>query len=272
AQHTWTNVSPLLAPPVRLVSAAVWKVLKQRDVARYGVVEEFVTSVCESVPGMLTFRHQGKLTLGLRGRKKDLKIERTVNSFHELVETLLQDPAERLQFFKEEFPEEYGPKFDEELEKLLWEFLIRLDQLLPVPNLAQTVSWLSTAPPVLEECAQAATQPQLLKTILQYQTCLGRLERFNRDCREPKPKFLSPNSFSTMAEITPCTSLCCGSSRESENQTQSLRFIISENIPVSSAAAQSMNKDRKHVGRKKNIYFDRCARRYYLTTSLMTNV
>lgn len=32
---------------------------------------------------------------------------------------------------------DYGPKFDQELEKLLWEFLIRLDQLLPVPNLAQ---------------------------------------------------------------------------------------------------------------------------------------
>ncbi|CAL8325644.1 unnamed protein product [Lota lota] len=203
----------LLAPPVRLVSAAVWKVLKQRDVAQYGVVEEFVTSVCQSVPGMLTFRHQGKLTLGLRGRlilellsgpdqpdgdlinrhlerfrapapscstahkpTKDLKIERTVSSFLELVETLLQDPAERLQFFKEEFPAEYGSKFDEELEKLLWEFLIRLDQLLPVPNLVQTMSWLSTAPPVLEQCVQAAIQPQLLKTILQYQACLGRLE------------------------------------------------------------------------------------------------
>ena len=61
----------LLAPPVRLVAAAVWKVLKQRDVARYGIVEEFVTSVCESVPGMLTFRHQAKLTLGLRGRVSD---------------------------------------------------------------------------------------------------------------------------------------------------------------------------------------------------------
>lgn len=32
---------------------------------------------------------------------------------------------------------DYGPTFDQELEKLLWEFLIRLDQLLPVPNLAQ---------------------------------------------------------------------------------------------------------------------------------------
>lgn len=58
----------LLAPPVRLVSAALWKVLKQRDVMQYGVVEEFVTSACESVPGLLTVRHQGKLALGLRAR------------------------------------------------------------------------------------------------------------------------------------------------------------------------------------------------------------
>ncbi|MEQ2278617.1 hypothetical protein AMECASPLE_000747 [Ameca splendens] len=202
----------LLAPPVRLVSAALWKVLKQRDVMQYGVVEEFVTSACETVPGLLTLRHQGKLALGLRARlilelclkdpdvnviaphlerirapapllsssasavKRDVKILRTVESFHSFVETLLTNQAERKHFFKEQFPIDYGPKFDQELEKLLWEFLIRLDQLLPVPNLAQTVSWLSDAPPVLEECAQAATQPQLLKILLQHQTCLGHLE------------------------------------------------------------------------------------------------
>ncbi|XP_047242715.1 TERF1-interacting nuclear factor 2 isoform X2 [Girardinichthys multiradiatus] len=202
----------LLAPPVRLVSAALWKVLKQRDVMQYGVVEEFVTSACETVPGLLTLRHQGKLALGLRARlilelclkdpdvnviaphlericapalllsssasavKRDVKILRTVESFHSFVETLLTNQAERELFFKEQFPIDYGPKFDQELEKLLWEFLIRLDQLLPVPNLAQTVSWLSDAPPVLEECAQAATQPQLLKILLQHQTCLGHLE------------------------------------------------------------------------------------------------
>jgi hypothetical protein len=33
------------------------------------------------------------------------------------------------------------------------------------------------------------------------------MSRFNLDFRESKPKFLSPNSFSTMAEITPTTSL-----------------------------------------------------------------
>ncbi|KAI3376335.1 hypothetical protein L3Q82_016819 [Scortum barcoo] len=202
----------LLAPPVRLVSAALWKVMKQRDVMQYGVVEEFMTSACEAVPRLLTVRHQGKLALGLRARlilelcrtqpdekvimphlerirapaalspssaatvKRDVKILRTVESFHSLVRTLLTDPTEREHFFKEEFPVDYGPTFDQELEKLLWEFLIRLDQLLPVPNLAQTVSWLSDAPPVLEECARAATQPQLLKILLQHQTCLGHLE------------------------------------------------------------------------------------------------
>uniref|UniRef100_A0A8C9ZIY0 TERF1-interacting nuclear factor 2 N-terminal domain-containing protein n=1 Tax=Sander lucioperca TaxID=283035 RepID=A0A8C9ZIY0_SANLU len=54
---------PLLAPPVRLVSAALWKVMKQRDVMQYGVVEEFVTSACETVPGLLTVRHQGSVLL-----------------------------------------------------------------------------------------------------------------------------------------------------------------------------------------------------------------
>ncbi|XP_038831572.1 uncharacterized protein LOC120030302 isoform X1 [Salvelinus namaycush] len=199
----------LLAPPIRLVSAAMWKVMKQRDVMHYGMLEEFVTSCCETVPGLLTSRHQAKLALGLRSRlilelcngsdppdpsvvlpqleriraptpssalKKDVKIETAVTNLRDLVESFLKDPTERELFYKVEFPSEYGPQFDQELEKLLWEFLLRLDQLLPVPNLAQTVSWLTAAPPVLEECAQAASQPQLLRTLLQHQICLGHLD------------------------------------------------------------------------------------------------
>lgn len=41
---------------------------------------------------------------------------------------------------QEEFDSQYGPQYDSALEKLLWEFLTRLDQLLPVPDLAQV--WL----------------------------------------------------------------------------------------------------------------------------------
>ncbi|KAL6490876.1 hypothetical protein MHYP_G00012210 [Metynnis hypsauchen] len=199
----------LLAPPLRLVSAAVWKVMQQRDVRHYGKVEEFVTSVSETVPGLLSYRHQAKLALGLRaglileqlhmsqspdpelilpqlerlraptlskGKRKDQKVEMAVKNFHTLVHTLLKSSAMRRQFFQEEFDSTYGPQYNSALEKLLWEFLTRLDQLLPVPDLAQTVSWLSAAPAVLEECARSATQPQLLQTLLQHEKCLGHLD------------------------------------------------------------------------------------------------
>jgi len=42
--------------------------------------------------------------------------------------------------------------------------------------LFQTVSWLSGAPAVLEECARSASQPQLLRTLLQHEKCLGHLD------------------------------------------------------------------------------------------------
>ncbi|KAM9834976.1 TERF1-interacting nuclear factor 2 isoform X2 [Syngnathus typhle] len=197
----------LLAPPVRLLSAALWKVMKQRDVAQYGVLAEFVESTCDAVSDLLTSRHRAKLALGLRTRlilellrvpqpdasviathlkkikapsvpststaKIDVKVKKSVDSFHTLVHELLTDSAAKEEFFQEEFLEDYGPLFEERLEKLLWEFLIRLDQLLPVPSLPQTVSWLSENPAVLEECARAASQPQLLKTLLDHQACLS---------------------------------------------------------------------------------------------------
>lgn len=260
----------LLAPPVRLVSAALWKVMKQRDVMQYGVVEEFVTSACEAVPGLLTVRHQGKLALGLRARlilelcctqpdekvimphlerirapaalssssaatvKRDVKILRTVESFHSLVRTLLTDPTEREHFLKEEFPVDYGPTFDQELEKLLWEFLIRLDQLLPVPNLAQTASWLSDSPPVLEECARAATQPQLLKILLQHQTCLGHLEAAASLPPNMGDSILASLSLPPSGRLPSSVEQPDGTQRRDKTPfiTPVIRLISNEDVPV----------------------------------------
>ncbi|KAL2079515.1 hypothetical protein ACEWY4_025259 [Coilia grayii] len=190
------------------MSAAMWKVMTQRDVTQYGRVEEFITSLLDSVPALLTYRHYAKLALGLRSRlilelcrrpeapdrkvilshlervvalmqsapnkqRKDLKVEMAVRNFQNLVPILLDDPEERELFFQEDFPEQYGAQFDKALEKLMWELLIRLDQLLPVPDLAQTVSWLGNTPPVLDECGKLANQPQVLRTLLQHEICLG---------------------------------------------------------------------------------------------------
>ncbi|KAK9971449.1 hypothetical protein ABG768_024815 [Culter alburnus] len=198
----------IIAPPLRLMSAAMWKVMVKREVVYYGKLEEIVTSLCETVPGLLHYRHQARLTMGLRalmileelhqsdppdaqhvledlrklqvssnlnGRRKDQKVEEAKDNFQTLVQSLLKNTAARKQFFKEEFHLHYGENYVASLEKLMWEFIIRVDKLLPVPDLAQTVSWLSGAPAVLEECARSASQPQLLRTLLQHERCVGHL-------------------------------------------------------------------------------------------------
>ncbi|XP_051570314.1 uncharacterized protein LOC127450328 isoform X2 [Myxocyprinus asiaticus] len=209
--HSKDGVTPLplsalrlLAPPLRLVCASMWKVVQQRDAVHYGKLEEIITSIFETVPGLLNYRHQARLRMGLRAlmileelRQSDppdiqhvlqelgklqafsvyngKKVEEAKCNFHSLVQCLLKRPATRKQFFKEDFHVQYGGHYVASLEKLLWEFLTRLDQLLPAPDLAQTVSWLSAAPAVLDECARSATQPQLLRTLLQHEKCLGHL-------------------------------------------------------------------------------------------------
>ncbi|XP_028284619.1 TERF1-interacting nuclear factor 2 [Parambassis ranga] len=269
----------LLAPPVRLVSAALWKVLKQKDVMQYGILEEFVTSACETVPGLLTLRHQSKLALGLRGRlimelcsrapdvkviqahlericvpavpasstatmKKDVKIKKSVENFHFLIHSLLEHPSERELFFKEQFPVEFGSKFDQELEKLMWEFLIRLDQLLPVPSLAQTVSWLSDAPPVLEECAQAATQPQLLNILLEHQACLGHLE----SAASLPPNMGDPILASL--SLPPSGRVASNQTRDQTFITPVIGLISNEDVPVMISASQRTLQGDKAGGSK----------------------
>uniref|UniRef100_A0A3B1JTR0 TERF1 (TRF1)-interacting nuclear factor 2 n=1 Tax=Astyanax mexicanus TaxID=7994 RepID=A0A3B1JTR0_ASTMX len=167
---------------MRLVSAAVWKVMQQRDVMQYGKLEEFVTSVSESVPGLLSYRHQAKLTVGLRaqfilqqlrvssspdpdlivphlerlrappiskGKRKIQKVELAVKNFHTLVHTLLKNPERRKQFFQNPDMQDCRTKLNIHL---------------------------ISAPAVLEECARSASQPQLLSTLLQHEKCLGHLD------------------------------------------------------------------------------------------------
>ncbi|XP_063042311.1 TERF1-interacting nuclear factor 2 isoform X2 [Engraulis encrasicolus] len=194
----------MLAPPLRVMSAAMWRVMVRRDVAQYGRVADFITSLWEDMPGLLAFRHYAKLALGLRSRlmlelcrgpeapdskvilahldrvltlmkeatkkpRRDVKVEMAIRNFENLALFLLDNPAERELFFQEDFPEQYGPQFDKALEKTMWEFLTRLDQLLPVPDLAQTVEWLADTPVFLDDCAK----PQLLKSLLQHEKSLG---------------------------------------------------------------------------------------------------
>ncbi|XP_045062838.1 uncharacterized protein LOC121580031 isoform X1 [Coregonus clupeaformis] len=200
----------LLAPPLQLLSAAMWQVVQKGLVMHYGMLEEFVTSVTEMVPELLTYRQRAQLILGLRARLvlelcrgdhqvdpetiqphldrikasittprdhcgTDAQVEDSGANFLELVQTLLQDPGVKEHFFLEVFPVQYGQKYDTALEILLWEFLSRLEELLPVPDFAQMVSWLDGAPSVLDECLQSATPPEEMKALIEHHRNLGHI-------------------------------------------------------------------------------------------------
>lgn len=58
----------LLVPPVQLMMASMWQVLKKRDVLNYWKVAEYVSLVVDMVPELLMYKHRIHLNLGLRAR------------------------------------------------------------------------------------------------------------------------------------------------------------------------------------------------------------
>ncbi|XP_041728196.1 uncharacterized protein LOC121558852 isoform X2 [Coregonus clupeaformis] len=193
----------LFVPPLRLVSAALWQVVQRRDIMDYGLVEEFVTTVLEVVPDLMSYRERVQLIMGLRAqlvlelcrtdhladpetiqphlnrmrscvithREKEIpdpEVEASESNFLKLIQSLLEDPVEREHFFQNVYSEEFGLKYDSALQSLVWEFLSRLEKLLPTPTLQQTASWFLPDPSVLEDCVQFVCHPEPLKTLLQY--------------------------------------------------------------------------------------------------------
>ncbi|XP_068197184.1 zinc finger protein 11-like isoform X2 [Antennarius striatus] len=192
----------LLVPPLRLMSAVMWEVVRQRNIQHYGKLEEFVSMVTDAVPELMSKREGRLLSLGLRARTtlellrsehpEDLKaVETHLNriqtscleetsdpvmeapeaNFMKLVQGLIEDTDGREHFLKNVFPVEYGPDFDTALETLVCEFFSRLEELLPVPDFKQTASWISAAPAVLEEYLQCVSHGDDLKFLLQTKQC-----------------------------------------------------------------------------------------------------
>ncbi|XP_012725156.2 zinc finger protein 184 isoform X1 [Fundulus heteroclitus] len=204
----------LLVPPLQLLSAAMWHVVKQKDVKSYWKLQEFVCMVTEAVPGLINQQQRAQLLLGLRARLilelckgsplevktqeiqsylerlpassantdqcTDAEVKTTESTFIALVQSLLKDPAERAYFFQEVFPAEYGQQFDAALQVLLWELLSKLEKLLPVPDLKQTTAWFIAAPPVLDECVQWPSEE--LSSVFQHYRSLGLLKTAYGPC------------------------------------------------------------------------------------------
>uniref|UniRef100_A0A4W6FH31 C2H2-type domain-containing protein n=1 Tax=Lates calcarifer TaxID=8187 RepID=A0A4W6FH31_LATCA len=140
----------------------MWQVAQQRHVLDYEKLDEFVSLVTATVPDLLSPKQRGKLLLRLRSKiilelcrneetanmlcihksdsifqSGDAEVDAEEAIFVELIQTLLKDPAERQHFYKEVFPTEYGLSYDTDMQLLVWEFLSKLEKLLPVPDLGQ---------------------------------------------------------------------------------------------------------------------------------------
>ncbi|XP_029931129.1 zinc finger protein ZFMSA12A [Myripristis murdjan] len=231
----------LLVPPLRVMSAVMWEVVRLRNIKHYGKVEEFVSLVTEAIPDILTNRQMRLLTLGLRAkmtlqllsseRSEDLRSVKThldnlqpscskqvhtgnealEENFVRLVQRFLEDPEEREHFLKNVFPVEYGPDFDAALETIVSEFFTRLEKLLPIPDFKQTAELISGIPSVPEEYMQCASRADDLKVLLKNKTCIGELGKIDASapCPSEQRLFMSLSLPSSMRETnTSCQTSC----------------------------------------------------------------
>ncbi|XP_030295826.1 gastrula zinc finger protein XlCGF48.2-like isoform X1 [Sparus aurata] len=195
----------LMASPLQLTYSFMWQVIRQRNVKLYGKVEEFVTMVTQTIPELMSHKQTAQLVLGLRARiildllhkdglpdtkaiqmlinklkvsastGKDSEVEKSQTNFMVLVQNLLKNTTERKRFFQEVFPVQYGTKFDTALQALTAGLVCKLEQLLPVPNLSQLGTMISTEPTVLEACGSFIPNSSDMKTLLLHQQAKGLL-------------------------------------------------------------------------------------------------
>ncbi|XP_042367361.1 zinc finger protein 304-like [Plectropomus leopardus] len=202
----------LLVPPVRLMSAFMWRVVEQHSVMQYGKLADFISLAAEIVPELLSPSQRAELILGLRARlvlelcrgdgvanlqtiqshldkihtcSAELSsidqmasgdiLKTSYTNFASLVQNLLNVPLEKEIFFQEGFPANYGSNYDQRLQQLVTEFLSRLEQLLPVPDLQQTAAWLTEMTSVSEEFGLHLSEPFALKTLLLQHRQMGTL-------------------------------------------------------------------------------------------------
>ncbi|XP_017349771.1 zinc finger protein 354C isoform X3 [Ictalurus punctatus] len=98
----------------------------------------------------------------------DIESEVMNNIFIKTIHNILEDTDKRESFLQNVLPVEYGSGYDAILQSLAWEFLTRVDELLPVPNLKETASWLCGGLAAMEDIVQPLSDPVELRDVLQH--------------------------------------------------------------------------------------------------------
>ncbi|KAM9349913.1 uncharacterized protein ABDE67_009629 [Symphorus nematophorus] len=123
----------LIVPPLQLVCAALWEIVEQGAVVYYGLLEEFISTVLETVPELLTYTERVQLVMGLRA-KVVLELCRNDN---------LASP------------------------QAIQPHLSRINTYISNQD-KETSLWLSLSPSILKECVDFMNQPEPLNTLIQH--------------------------------------------------------------------------------------------------------
>ncbi|XP_072451874.1 uncharacterized protein [Chiloscyllium punctatum] len=163
------------ALPLRVVSAALWDSVRNDRTEHYDKVLDFVNTIWEQAAGLVSYRHYLKLCIAFKAKLlmemfvkrqslldilqtleryfpkvvtadpqatwRDIRKERQCRlQFRKLVLLLVRDDVYREQFLQDELEEEFGSLFMASTRRLLWEFLERLESILPQPRIDQLLA------------------------------------------------------------------------------------------------------------------------------------
>ncbi|XP_069758066.1 uncharacterized protein [Narcine bancroftii] len=161
--------------PLRIACAALWSVVKWQHADHYGRVVDFVNDVWHQVSDLVSYRHYLKLCMAFKAKlvmemfvkqrslldilqildkyfprqvpadprvtRRDVEKERQCRlQFRKHVLFMIRDRNYREHFLKEEMEEVYGSVFMTAAQRLLWEFLQRLESALPLPRVDQLLA------------------------------------------------------------------------------------------------------------------------------------
>ncbi|KAJ6653074.1 hypothetical protein lerEdw1_010160 [Lerista edwardsae] len=199
-QAVTAAVEPCVA--LRLVAAAAWHVVQERQIRNFPQVLALLDAVWEAAPSLVHYRHLAKLRLGLQAKvimtmlqeeqpdgkiytavdtyfpenepqshprvtAEDLKlVQAAQENFRDLVLGLLSDCRQREKYVQEHLETDYGAAFVQVVEDLFCDYLWQLESTLPEPCFQKVLGKHLLEAATIHGPHQASPDPDILSRYL----------------------------------------------------------------------------------------------------------
>ncbi|XP_061448131.1 TERF1-interacting nuclear factor 2 isoform X3 [Rhineura floridana] len=134
---------------LRLVAAAAWHVVRERQVHDFPQVLALLAAVGEAAPDLVHFRHLAKLRLGLQAKviMNMLQEEQPSGEIYNAIDTYFPETETPPHPKAEHLENDYGESFLHVVEELFHDYLWQLENTLPEPHFQQLLDAACTQGP-----------------------------------------------------------------------------------------------------------------------------